>query len=161
MPTIWIDSDFNFDVASGAQVVTSLMTGVSSTQSRFDRMTLMRTIIGLDLAYTVHDSGEGSQQLALGIAMTSQESFAAGTVPEPTIATEYPARGWIWKAFYRVYGFAADQPAVYNARVDMDLRGRRKLENGEAYLVVNNTVIEGVASATRIHGLIRQLWLVG
>ncbi len=161
MPTIWIDTILNFDVANTSQVLTSLMTGVSSTQTRFDRMTLTRTIVGIDIANTVHDSGEGSQQVALGIGITSQESFAAGTVPEPQVASDFPARGWVWRALYRVYGFAADQPAVFNARIDKNIKAQRKLENGEAYLVVDNNAIEGVAAVIRVHGLIRQLWLVG
>ncbi len=161
MPTIWIDTEFNADVADGGQLVTSLMTGVSATQTRFDRMTLMRTIIGVDLAYTVHDAAEGSHRLDIGIGVTSQEAFAAGIVADPETMTDFPARGWIWRARYRLYGFAADQPAVYDRRVDLDLRSRRKLENGEAYLVASSNLVEGGTSTVRITGLIRQLWLVG
>ena len=161
MPTIWIDTHINSDVANAVQVLLSLMTGVSATQTRFDRMTLTRTIIGLDVAYTVHDSGEGSQRVDMGIAVASQESFAAGTVPDPGVASDYPTRGWIWRARYRVYGFAADQPAVFNTRIDMEIRAQRKLENGEAYLVLDNNNLEGVTTTIRVAGLIRQLWIVG
>jgi len=161
MPRIWIDTHLNMSMASGAQDLVSLMTGVSSAQTRFDRMTLLRTIVGIDVAYTVHDSGEGSQNVAIGVGIASQEAFAAGTVSDPNSATDFPTRGWVWKWRGRIFGFAADQPAIMSRRIDIDLRGMRKLENGEAFIVANNDPNEGTATAIEITGLLRQLWLVG
>ena len=161
MPNIWIDTNIDVGVAAGAQALVSLMTGVSATQTRFDRMTLLRTIIGFDIAYTVHDSGEGSQEFSGGIGIASQEAFAAASVSDPQTSSDFPTRGWIWRARYRIFGFAADQPTIFTRRVDLDLRGKRKLENGEAFLVVNNVDHEGVSSPFDVFGLIRQLWLVG
>ena len=161
MPTIWIDTVFDVDVASGTSRTDSLMTGVSSTQTRFDRMTLLRTIVGLDVARAVHDSGEGSEKVSLGIGVTSQEAFAAGIVADPETASDFPVKGWVWRASYRVYGFAADQPAVFNVRIDKDLRGNRKLENGEMYMATTVAALEGSNSSTTIVGIVRQLWLVG
>ncbi len=150
----------NCDVASAAQVPVSLITGMGSAQTRADKMTLLRTIIGLDLARTVHDSGEGSDLVACGIGVTSQEAFAAGVLPDPQTDTDFPARGWVWRAIYRVWGFASDQPAIFTRRLDLDIRSMRKLDNGEAYLLVNNAALEGVSSTIRVAGLVRQLWLV-
>jgi len=50
---------------------------------------------------------------------------------------------------------------VFNARVDLDIRAQRKLENGECYLTVRNTAFEGTSSVVTISGIVRQLWLVG
>jgi len=161
MPRVWIDTGISAPLGEGSQTVLSLMSGVSATQTRFDRMTLLRTIVGVDIAYTVHDSGEGSQAISLGIGIASQEAFAAGTVADPEIDTDFPTRGWVWRARYRVFGFAADQPAVFTRRIDIDLRSQRKLENGEAFIIISNGSFEGVASAVTTFGLIRQLWLVG
>ncbi len=161
MPTIWIDTIIGLVAGSGAGVNTSLMTGVSSTQTRFDRMTLLRTIVGVDVGYSVHDAGEGSQNIHLGIGVTSQEAFAAGALADPETATDFPARGWIWRWSGRVFGFAADQPAVFTRRIDIDLRSKRKLENGEVYAAFTNLPHEGSASSVDVTGLIRQLWLVG
>ena len=161
MPTIWIDTPIDLAVASGGNAFISLMTGVSATQTRFDRMTLLRTIIGIDIGVTIHDSGEGSQIFACGIGITSQEAFAAGIFSDPFTATDFPARGWVWRAHYRIFGFAADQPAVFSRRVELDLRGKRKLENGEAFMNFDNQPQEGVANPITPVGLIRQLWLVG
>jgi len=134
---------------------------VSATQTRFDRMTLMRTIIGIDLAAFTHDSGEGSYVNDCGIGATSQEAFAAGVVADPETDTDFPARGWVWRAQYRGYGFAAGQADVFNRRVDLDIRSRRKLENGEMYIVITNFAVEGANILIRVTGYIRQLYLVG
>ncbi len=161
MPRLWIDTDVDLTLASGAGATDSLMTGVSATQTRFDQMTLLRTIIGIDIAHAVHDSGEGSQLVSVGIGVASQEAIAAGVLADPQTDTDFPTRGWIWRARYRVYGFAADQPVVFNRRVDLDIRAMRKLENGEAYVNAFNAAEEGTTGAVLILGLIRQLWLVG
>ncbi len=156
----WIDTSFAVDVASGAENLTSLMSGVSATQSRRG-WTMVRTIIGIDIAHTVHDSGEGSQTVHMGIGVTSQEAFASGSVPDPDVATDHPTRGWVIRAAYRCWGFAADQ-AQYNVRrVDKDIRAKRKLDNGEMYAVFKNLPNEGTAAGIRLNGWIRQYWLEG
>ncbi len=161
MPRLWVDTVIDNTLAIGAQTVISLMTGVSATQTRFDRMTLLRTIIGLDLARSVHDSGEGSELVGIGIGIASQEAFAAGTVSDPLTATDFPTRGWVWRAHYRIFGFAADQPAVFDRRIDLDLRSQRKLENGEGFIVADVVAMEGANSTERLSGIVRQPWLVG
>ena len=161
MPRLWIDTSINLDAASGASVNISLMTGVSSVQTRFDQMTLLRTIVGIDIANAVHDSGEGSQKASVGIGLASQEAFAAGTLSDPETNTDFPTRGWVWRAGYRIYGFAADQPAVFNRRIDLDLRSMRKLENGEMFFQMANQAVEGATAVVKALGFIRQLWRVG
>ena len=161
MATLWIDSSMNASVASGGNSFFSLMTGFAAGDTRLARMTLIRTIIGLNVGYTVHDSGEGSQRASLGIAIAEQSAFTAGSLPSPNLVTSFPRLPWVWRAHYRVFGFAADQPAVYSQRVDLDIRSQRKLENGIAFIKINNDVQEGVASTIEVTGLIRMLWLVG
>ncbi len=161
MPRLWIDTSVNADVALAGQLLVSLMTGVTAIDTRLSQMTLLRTIIGLDLARTVHDSGEGSEVAHLGIGVASQEAFAAGTVADPSADGDFPTRGWIWRGKYRIFGFAADQPAISVRRLDFDLRSMRKLENGEAYFAVDLIAEEGASSTLSVIGLIRQLWQVG
>ncbi len=161
MPKIWIDTHLDNPILVGTQLLRSLMTGVSATQTRFDRMTLLRTIIGFDVGNIIHDSGEGSQEFHIGIGVASQEAFALGAISDPVTDTDFPTRGWIWRATYRTFGFAADQPTIFTRRVDLDIRAKRKLENGEAFVVADNIDHEGVSSSLQILGLIRQLWDVG
>ncbi len=157
---LWIDTLHSNDVAAGAQIIDSLMTEISEAQSRLSQMTLMRTLLIHSYARTVHDSGEGSGILDVGIGVRSQELVDAAQAPDPETAIEHPTRGWIYRARHRVYGYAADQPAIYEVTINKDIRSRRKLDNGEAYLVVTHTALEGVAGTIRVLGLTRQLWLV-
>ena len=160
MSRLWIDSAPNFTIGSGARSTASLMTGFSAGDTRFSQMTLLRTIIGLDVGATVHDFGEGSQVVSLGLGVTSQTAFTSGALPLPELVTSFPTKPWVWRAQYRVFGFAADQPTIFTRRIDLDIRAMRKLENGEAFLTVANGPLEGVAFSVDVVGFIRQLWLV-
>ncbi len=160
MPRVWIDTMFNNSVVVGSQITLTLMTDVTPTQTRQNQMTLLRTVIGLDIGRLVHDSGEGSERMSLGIGIASQEAFAAGAISDANAPTDFPTRGWVWRSQYRVFGFAADQPTVFTRRIDLDIRAMRKLENGEAFLHVTLEAIEGVSSSAQVVGIIRQLWLV-
>jgi len=143
-------------------LIVDMMTSFSAPEQRISGLTLLRTIIGVDLAYTVHDSGEGSQQADIGLGIATVEALGVGAtaIPNPRIENDFPVRGWIYRSRHRIFGFAADQPAVFTVRLEKDLKSRRKLDNGSPYMALENTAIEGVASAIRITGMIRQLWLI-
>ncbi len=149
-------------VGSGLILPTNLLLGGGAdAPDRFDRMTLLRTIIGLSLAYQVHDAGEGSQRISMGIGHAEEVAFAASSLPNPGNAGNFPPRGWVWRAAYRVFGTAADQPVIHVQRVDLDIGSKRKLDNGVSYLQTENIAIEGVAASINVTGVIRQLWLIG
>jgi len=122
-------------------------------------MTLMRTIVCADVARTVHDSGEGSELVDVGIGLASQEAFQADVLADPDNESDFPLRGWIWRCRYRIYGFIANDPAVFNRHIEMDLRGKRKIENGELFLSLVNTAQEGASGTVNIAGIVRCLIL--
>jgi len=163
MARLWIDNLVNAPLGSGALAVQGLNGTFTTEATRLAQMTLLRTIIGLDVAYTVHDSGEGSQQVALGIGIAETDAFAAGvgSLPDPGVESDFPRLPWVWRARYRIFGFAADQPTIFTRRLDLDIRAQRKLGNGISYLILSNTPQEGVAATVSVTGYIRQLWLVG
>ena len=159
--TVWFDTLVNLVATNGSGAsALSLHSELNRDEQRLSGMTLLRTIVGLDIAHQIHDSGEGSQLVDLGIGIASQEAFSADVVPDPNTSTEHPPRGWVWRYRCRTYGFAADQAAVYNHRVDKDIRARRRLENGELFLRIFNITDQGVAGNIVVHGLIRTLWLI-
>jgi len=160
MPRLWIDTNFDDNITTSVAVLKSLMTGVSAAQTRFDQMTLLRTIIGFNVGRLTHDSGEGSEIVSVGIGLASQEAFAAGSVSDPETPTDFPIRGWVWRGRYRIFGFAADDPTIFTQRIDLDLRAKRRLENGETFLNATLANIEGTNSTARLDGIVRQLWLV-
>ena len=159
--TLWIDTLVDSDIGSGATATISL-SGEFTTQQdiRLARLTLLRTIVRLDAAYVVHDAGEGSQRLAIGIGLAAVEAFSGATTSDPEDASEFPTRGWVWRGVYRVFGFAADQPAISVREIDLDLRSRRKIENGILFLTMNNVALEGAAASVNVLGMVRQLHLV-
>jgi len=160
MPTLWLDTHMSEDAAgAGGQFIKQLTAEFLVGTLRSSRMTLLRTIVGLDLGMAVRDAGEGDAALDIGIGITAPENIT--NVPDPNVSTDHPTRGWIWRARYRVYGVAVDDQNVRTTRIDLDLRSRRKLDNGFCYCVGVNTDNQGVSQPIKVMGLIRQLWLVG
>ena len=101
--TVWLDTTINTDLTSGGSSgLTNLMAGMSDEQIRTTSLTLLRTIIRLDVAATVHDAGEGSQRVSLGIGVASSDAAALGVtaLPDPENMSDFPPRGRAWRAQY-------------------------------------------------------------
>ena len=154
----WLDTLLNNNISSGGNVSFSLMQDIDSTESRIG-MTLMRIILCMQVAHAIHDSGEGTQMTTAGIGIVASQAFTAGEIPQPNVMTEFPLRGWIWRCRYLTQGFAADQAAVDVRDVNLDLRAKRKLDNGTIFMTAFNEPQAGVAGTVRITGLIRCLWM--
>ena len=157
-PGFWIDTRINTAVVVGTLNIKTLMTDVTASQSRRG-WTCVRTIIGLDFARTVHDSGEGSNLVGVGIGVASQEAFTASAISNPSTNTDFPTRGWLWRAMARIWGFAADDPQFMTWRIEKDIRAKRKIDNGEMYISASNETLEGTSGAMTLTGLVRQYWL--
>jgi len=160
--TLWIDTAFNNDLAASTSDRFTLLAQPSQTESRLAGLTLLRTIIGLDIAPTVMDSGEGSIRFDMGIGVAFQEAVTLGVtaLPNPADPEDFPPRGWVIRTRYRVWATAADRAVVVWRRVEEDIRARRRLDNGEPFAIFNNNPIEGAGITIRITGWIRQLWLI-
>jgi len=157
---VWIDSVVDSSISSGGVINVDLTVDYSNEQTRAYQMTLMRTIVRLDLAAVVHDAGEGSQKMGMGFGIISQEAFGAGVLPDPQTQGDFPPRGWIYRGIWRTYSFQAGVADVHVRPVDLDLRSRRKLENGLCFMIVDNLPVEGTATSMRVTGIVRQLWLM-
>jgi len=156
--TFWVDTTLDLQVTSGSVTAAGLLTNISSVESRTG-MTLIRLILCLDVAHLIHDSGEGIQNVAVGIGIASQEAFAANVFADPNTDTDFPMGGWLFRCRMRTYGFAADQAAVYNRVIERDLRAKRKLNNGNMFLSGANDAESGTASTIVIAGIVRALFL--
>ena len=80
--------------------------------------------------------------------------------PSPATETSFPAKGWIWRARYRVYASAVDDQNIDPVRVEKDIRSKRELVNARIALITINTDNQGMATAITLTGIIRQLFLV-
>jgi len=154
--TDWIDSTVSISTTTGNQTLISLMSGVAPVNVR--RQTLIRTIIMLDFYSTTVGGAWGTQSVATGIGITSQEAFAAGVVADPVTANDQPSRGWIYRSRFVVAQNGAGSPIL--TRVRADIRAARKLDDGECFFVMDNTTDLGTAFTVQGVGLIRQLWLL-
>ena len=154
--TDWIDTITSTTIASGAQGNVSLMGGNTPDVTR--GWTSARVVLDLSI-HPATAVSDGFQQLTLGIGVMSQEAFTAVVFPDANIGADRPARGWLYRNNVSVAGAAA---MVSHApiRITADIRGKRKVDNGELVMVLNNTTIDGTAFMVRVNGLVRVLFLL-
>ncbi len=153
-PTDWIDTRVIMSAVSGGQARQSLMTGVAPVNMR--GMTVIRTIVVLGMISQDVAGAWGIQQIDLAIGVASQEAFAAGVVPDPNSDTDKPPRGWVFRSQRLVAQNGVGHQVVFP--LEMDIRGARKIENGELYVVANNTFVNGTSFTVKVQGLVRTLY---
>ena len=153
-PTDWIDTSVGVSIGNGAQGNVSLMTGVAPVNMR--GMTLIRTIISLSMFSTEVAGAWGVQVISIGIGVASQEAFAAGVLPDPTTPGDKPPRGWVYRTQQSIWQNGAGAPVV--AQINADIRGARKIENGELYIICDNNSVAGTTFGMRLQGLVRTLY---
>ncbi len=159
--TLWIDRIHNQTISSGGQQIVTVTNTFSLDELRLAHLTLIRTIICHDYSYVVHDSGEGSQALDIGIGVRTEDAITSGNVPLPGNADDLPIRGWVYRCRHKLHGFAADQAAVDVARVYRDIRAQRRVDNGQVYIATQNTSLTGTASTVSMVGITRCLFRLG
>jgi len=158
--TIWIDTIIQHTVAVGTPQVIEL----SFVPDRFQRnnLTLERTILCLDFTFLATLATNVISLVDYGIGMSAPEALAAipPAIPDPNVAADRPIRGWIYRCSRMLQ---SDQDGTRHniASDNKDIRAKRKLDNGEAYIALENTTVEGVPSVLRVVGLIRMLYSYG
>ncbi len=153
-PTDWIDTLVSLNPTTGGQDFQSLMTGVAPVNMR--GMTVIRTIISLGMISTTTAGAWGAQRMDVAIGIASQEAFAAGVLSDPQTGTDKPPRGWVWRTSKVVTQNGVGSVVVHDLMAD--IRGARKVENGELYIIANNLALEGTAFNVDVHGLVRTLY---
>ena len=152
-PTDWMDVLLALNPVDGGQAVVGLSSALVPADSA--RATIIRTIISLGVFSDSVAGAWGVQAVDLAIGIASQEAFAASIFPDPNIGTDKPARGWLWRT--RVFPFQNGVGTPVVLPVVADIRGARKIENGEVYLIAINANVEGTAFPVHINGLVRTL----
>jgi len=153
-PTDWVDTIIQLGATAGGQVFTGLLTGLAPVDLR--GLTVIRTIITMGVTSRTVAGAWGVHRCDMAVGIASQEAFAAGVLPDPSVNTDKPPRGWMWRTSLVVTQNGAGAP-VMTASVAVDIRGARKVENGQLYLVVDNTALQGTSFTFDVTGLIRVL----
>jgi len=151
--TDWVDTVISLGAGDGAQATASLLTGLAPVNLR--GATVIRSIIELDLSSASVAGAWGVQRLDFGIGVADQEAHAAGVLPDPLTSGDKPARGWMYRTSRAVSQNGIGSQVLFPLRAD--IRGARKIENGEVYYIFNNNNVFGTAFTVQVMGLIRLL----
>ena len=152
----WQDTFIGLDVASGAQSITSLMGNQAAPDQR--GVTVVRSIFRFHLIPPTAAS-DGYTAITCGIGVVSQEGFAAGVVPDPQVMTDRPPRGWLFREM-AVVTAAASMVTGRSQEMMGDLRGKRKVDNGELVVIFNSDHIGGTAFTVTLRGIVRTVFLL-
>jgi len=156
-PTRWLDTIVGNTIVNAGQAVVSLLAGIGPVDTR--GVTVIRTIIRLDIVSTSVAGAWGSQSVDLAMGIASQEAFAAAVVPDPVVAADEPARGWMWRD--RILATQNGINTEITKRLVADIHGARKIQDGEVYLVMDNNAHLGTSFSINVTGLVRLLLKLG
>lgn len=103
-------------------------------------------------------------RLDIGIGITSVDAFNVGitAIPDVTVGTAFPPRGWLWKTTMYTHkeNNTGSIESVYVDSLDIDIRAARKLDRGIMYVTFEANDMSGTAHTTRLAGLLRTLCLI-
>ena len=152
----WIDSLLDSAIASGGQVIPSLLGALTQINTR--GITIERVILDLWIIPSMLAGTNAAQILDVGIGVVTQDAVAAGAVPDPNTSADRPARGWLYRTRCLIIDSNIEPlPAV---RCTGDFRGKRKLDDGELVLVGNNTASQGTPFSVDMIGIVRVGYLM-
>ncbi len=143
-------------VAAGANSTIAILPTLDVTATR--GVTVARLIVNMWFKPVTTGAAQGAQQISMGIGVVAQEAAAAGVVPDPNVAADRPARGWLFRSVDPVQDSAGDANPM--TLVKGDFRGKRKLDNGELLMIIDNDDLDGTSFTVRHCGLIRTLYLL-
>lgn len=155
--TVWTDLKVDSEIVNLGEARLRL-TGSHVANER-NNWTLIRLILCLDMFVLAPGGVTGIQSLAIGAGVASEEAFLASIVPNPSISTEFPPRGWIYKC-QRAIQDNIDFAAPNQVHIAEDIRTMRRVDNGAAYLVLESDPVSGTAFTIAIQGTVRALFKV-
>ena len=154
----WTDVRINEDTPNGFGDLIDLLPNLDREEKR--GITVVRMLIDLWMAPVLLGIVTGSMRLDVGIGVASSDAFGAGltALPSPGLSASRPARGWIFRAQPAIISEALN--ATSHARVHEDIRAKRKIDDGDLFMVVEAILAAGVAFDVKTTGLIRVLYLL-
>ena len=119
----------------------------------------MRTILELSMKPFTPGANDSYQIVDAAIGVISREAFAANAIPDANVAGDSPTAGWVWRIRCMVLGDTAG--ALTPTLCRGDFRSARKLDdNGNTFMILNNTNLGGSAVNVHVAGIVRCLYLM-
>jgi len=154
--TQWVDTLLDFTIANAGQDIRSLLSTLIGNDTQ--GMTLVRTIMELNLGPINWTGAFGTQALDVAIGMADQESFLAGTLPDPSVASESPVLGWVFRTRMGLLNPGSVSAGFERRWIQMDLRAQRRIDDGELYMIMDNFPGLGTAFSVQVTGIVRTLY---
>ncbi len=161
--TTWVDTHVALQLAAAGKFNIDLMGPYIADTTQRRGLTVTRTLIHMAFLTTSEGGTDGINQMACGIGVVSQESFTAGTLPDPETEDDKPVLGWLWKDIYTtretIQGTDLVAPG-YFTEVKVDIGARRMIDTGVLWMAATNTTIAGTGHAVQVSGIVRTLFLL-
>jgi len=145
---------------------TQVIIDLLATLSPSDTITAVRLVIRLHcVPQNLSDDIDGGTKVDFGIGVAALEAFNANAIPDPDVAADVPARGWLWRSTMIAVGDHVTGPPAHDVYfgsvLENDIRAMRKVDRGKLYLVMRSgpTVISGSYLPTAVIGIVRTLCL--
>ncbi len=154
----WEDTSVLSVIVDNGDALLSLVGGLSEDERR--GMTIVRTIVALSLSPQTTSGVVGSMMCDIAIGAANQQAFTAGvaSLPDPAINSERPPRGWLYKTRAAILDDADNASPLTEVRADV--RSKRKIDAGIAYLHLAVDARTGTAFSVTVSGLVRILYLM-
>ena len=145
-------------IASAGEIVTDLLANAPA----LDTITAVRIIGYLDVAIPITSEVQSSESIDVGIGVAAVEAFtvAGSSLPNPRTDTEFPPRGWLYRARRISWQFKAanNEQQQMHAVFQWDVRAARKVDKGRLFMTITSTPLVGTA-VVDVTGLVRVLCL--
>ena len=154
----WVDKLISEDTVSGTQDSDDLL----ATPSQFDKfgLTLVRTILQLTFRPTTLFAAVGLQAYDVAMALLEQDAASANVFPDMSFADDSPGRGWIYRNRVMVEDHTTAGAIVPTSqRLFADLKGMRKINDMELFLLFENNSAQGTSFTVHAEGLVRMVYL--
>ena len=156
--TAWATDNINESIVSGGNSIQRLNAVLPAGQQT--ETTLVRSIICLQAAAVTVGIPANAMLLGAGIGVTGLEAFNTGSaaVANPSIASEEPINGWVWKCMYWLpESWGNTSPGIF---LFLDIRAQRKVQNGVPFRRFEVAPGAGSPFTVRWFGIIRTLYLL-
>ncbi len=156
----WVDFIFNLSLADGAALQSQDI--LFDMADAFTTVTVARLIGQITITPDDPDAAiTGAMRVVQGIGVVSAEAHAGNVVPNPSVTTEFPALGWLWRdlSVTQKQNASGTMESWSYPVMKFDLGANRKVDRGILFYTADSTTVTGSGFTVRITGLIRAMCL--